>query len=142
MLLSILTVVAFATLHDIVDVVVPSVTGFRIDGDAVKLAIEGAATTVTVTCAVAVVSAAFVAVNVYVVVADGVTLTLVPVTVPTLLSMLTLVAPVTDQLSVVVPPAVIVDEAAVKLAIEGAATTVTVTCAVAVVPAEFVAVRV
>jgi hypothetical protein len=56
--------------------------------------------------------------------------------------MLTLVAPVTDQLSVVVPPAVIVDEAAVKLAIEGAATTVTVTCAVAVVPAEFVAVRV
>jgi len=70
------------------------------------------------------------------------TLTLVPVTVPTLLSMLTLVAPVTDQLSVVVPPAVIVDEAAVKLAIEGAATTVTVTCAVAVVPAEFVAVRV
>jgi hypothetical protein len=56
-----------------------------------------------------------------VVVADGVTLTLVPVTVPTLLSMLRLVAPVTDQLSVVDPPAVIVEEAAVKLAIEGAA---------------------
>jgi hypothetical protein len=44
--------------------VVPSVTGFRSDGVAVKLAIEGAATTVTVTCAVTGVPAAFVAVSV------------------------------------------------------------------------------
>jgi hypothetical protein len=65
------------------------------------------------------------------------TLTLVPVTVPMPLSMLTLVALETDQLSVVEFPAVIVDEEAVKLAlvIEGGATTVTVTCAVAVVAA-------
>jgi hypothetical protein len=59
-----LTVVASATLHESVDVVVPSVTGFRIDGVAVKLAIEGAATMVTVTCAVAVAPAEFVAVSV------------------------------------------------------------------------------
>lgn len=64
MLLSMLTVVASATLHESVDVVVPSVTGFRIDGVAVKLAIEGAATMVTVTCAVAVAPAEFVAVSV------------------------------------------------------------------------------
>lgn len=49
------------------------------------------------------------------------TVTLVPVTVPTPLSMLMLVAFDADQLSVADPPAVIVDEAAVKLAIEGAA---------------------
>jgi hypothetical protein len=50
------------------------------------------------------------------------TLTLLPVTVPTPLSMLTLVAFDTDQLSVVDPPAVIVDAAALKLplAMEGA----------------------
>jgi hypothetical protein len=72
----------------------------------------------------------------------GLTATLVPVTVPTLLSMLRLVAFAVDQLSVADPPAVIVDGVAVKLAIEGAATMVTVTCAVAVAPAEFVAVSV
>jgi hypothetical protein len=64
MLLSMLTVDAPATLHESVAVVVPSVTGFRSDGVAVKLAIEGAATTVTVTCAVTGVPAAFVAVSV------------------------------------------------------------------------------
>jgi hypothetical protein len=50
------------------------------------------------------------------------TVTLAPVTVPTPLSMLRLVALETDQLSVVDPPAVIVDAAALKLplAMEGA----------------------
>jgi hypothetical protein len=63
-LLSMLTVVASAVLHESVAVVVPSVTGFRSEGVAVKLAIEGAATTVTVTCAVTDVPAEFVAVRV------------------------------------------------------------------------------
>jgi hypothetical protein len=72
------------------------------------------------------------------------TLTLAPVTVPTPLSILRLVAPVTDQLSVAESPAVIDEGEAAKLAlvIEGSATTVTVTWAVTDVPAEFVAVSV
>ena len=69
-------------------------------------------------------------------------MTLVPVTVPTPLSMLRLVAFAVDQLSVVDSPTVIVEEEAVKLVIDGAPPTVTVTCAVAVFPAEFVAVSV
>ena len=47
-------------------------------------------------------------------------MTLVPVTVPTPLSMLRLVAFVVDQLRVVDSPAVIVEEEAVKLVIDGA----------------------
>jgi hypothetical protein len=56
--------------------------------------------------------------------------------------MLRLVAFAVDQLSVVDSPTVIVEEEAVKLVIDGASPTVTVTCAVAVFPAEFVAVSV
>jgi hypothetical protein len=72
----------------------------------------------------------------------GFTLTLVPVTVPTPLSMLKVVAFAVDQLSVAESPAVIVAGVSVKLAMEGAATTVTVACAFTDVPAEFAAVRV
>jgi hypothetical protein len=62
--LPMLTVVAFVTVHESVAVVVPMVTGFRIDGVAVKLVMEGAATTVTAACAVTDAPAAFVAVSV------------------------------------------------------------------------------
>jgi hypothetical protein len=67
---------------------------------------------------------------------------LVPVTVPTPLSMLRVVAFVVDQLSAAVPPTVIAAGAAVKLAMVGAPTTVTVACAVTDVPVELVAVSV
>lgn len=50
----------------------------------------------------------------------GDTFLLLPVTVPTPLSMLKLEAPVTDQLSVEVPPDVMVAVVAVKLEITGA----------------------
>ena len=76
------------------------------------------------------------------VVAAGLTAVLVPVTVPTALSMESEVAFEADQDSVVLVPAVIVAGDAVKLEIEGAATTVTVTCLVAVAPTELVAVSV
>jgi len=77
-----------------------------------------------------------------VVVAEGFTLTLVPVTVPTPLSMLRLASPVAVQESVAEPPAVISAAEAVKLAIAGVPTTVTVAVAVTAVPAALVAVRV
>ena len=59
-----LTVVASATVHESVAVVVPRVTGFRSDGVAVKLAIDGAATTVIFACAVVTAPSAFVTVSV------------------------------------------------------------------------------
>jgi hypothetical protein len=59
-----LTAVAFATVHERVALVVPVVTGFRIEGVAVKLVMEGAATTVTTACAVTDVPAEFAAVRV------------------------------------------------------------------------------
>jgi hypothetical protein len=52
------------------------------------------------------------------------------------------VPPVKTAVNVVDPPAVIVAAAGVKLVMAGAATTVTVTCLVAVVFAAFVTVRV
>jgi hypothetical protein len=72
----------------------------------------------------------------------GFTLTLVPVTVPTPLSMLRAAAFAVDQLSVAESPTVIMAGVSVKLVMLGAATTVTVACAVADAPNEFVAVRV
>jgi hypothetical protein len=56
--------------------------------------------------------------------------------------MLRVAAFAVDQLSVAEPPVVIVAGVAAKLAIDGAATTVTTAFAVTDVPAEFVAVRV
>jgi hypothetical protein len=55
---------------------------------------------------------------------------------------LSVVSPLTDQLRVELPPLVIVFGDALKLARLGAATTVTVTALVVVVPAALVAVRV
>jgi hypothetical protein len=109
-----------------------------------KLVIAGAGTTVTVTMAVTLagVVAALVTVKVYVVVPAGEMVTCCPlVTVPMLLSMLP-VPPVKTAVSLVEVPAVIVGASDVKLVIDGAATTVTVVCAVAVVPAAFVTVSV
>ncbi|PTL75286.1 hypothetical protein DAT35_55600 [Vitiosangium sp. GDMCC 1.1324] len=75
------------------------------------------------------------------VVAVGLTVTLVPVAVPTPGEMLRLVAPATSQLSVVLPPRKIVDDSAPNFVIVGGGTTVTVAVAVTL-PAPFVAVRV
>ena len=104
---------------------------------ATKLVITGAATTVTVTGSVAVAPAAFVTVRVYVVVAEGVMFTAVPlVTVPT--PLLTLpVPPLNTAVSVVEVPAVIVAFAATKLVATGGATTVKVKFCVAAVPTPF-----
>jgi len=79
---------------------------------------------------------------VYVVVAAGVIVTGVPlVTGPT--PLLTLpVPPLNTAVRVVELGETIVASAGVKLVIEGAATTVTVTCLVAVAPAVFVTVKV
>ena len=72
----------------------------------------------------------------------GETVTAVPlVTAPTLLLTLP-VPPLNTAVKVVEPPTVIIAAAGVKLVIAGAATTVTVTCFVAVVFAAFVTVKV
>ena len=76
------------------------------------------------------------------VVAGGLTETLEPVCVPTPLSTETETALATDQASVELFPAVIVAGVAVTPDSVGAATTVTVTCAVVVAPREFAAVSV
>ena len=98
-----------------------------------KLVITGAATTFT--CAVNVTDtgavAAFVTVNVYTVVTDGETDAAVPlVTAPTELFTLP-VPPVNTPVRVVEVPDVIVEAAAVKLVIDGAATTLNVKVCVA-----------
>lgn len=111
-----LNVVAFVTAHERT-VETPDI---KADGVAIKLEIVGAGTTVTVAFAVDASPAALVAVSVYVVVLAGDTFVLLPVTVPTPLSMLKLDAPVTDQLSVELPPDVMVAVVAVKLEITGA----------------------
>jgi hypothetical protein len=97
---------------------------------------DGGATTVTVVCCVVVPPAELVSVSVYVVVADGDTLTDPPetgVTDPTPLLIEALVAPLLDQVSVVLLPDVIVAGLAVSVP-AGAAITVTVTCCVVVPP--------
>jgi hypothetical protein len=86
--------------------------------EAVKLEIVGAATTVTIAVEVAE-PEALVAVNVYVVVVVGETVTLLPATAPTPLLIDKEVALLTDQESVELPPRVIVDTEAEKLAIVG-----------------------
>jgi hypothetical protein len=92
----------------------------------VKLAIAGAATTVTVTCFVAVVLAAFVTVKVYVVVVPGETFTGVPlVTAPTPLFTLP-VPPLKTAVNVVELPDVIVAAPALKLVATGAGRIVSV----------------
>jgi hypothetical protein len=73
--------------------------GATFAGDAVKLVMVGGFPTITVTVAVAV-PKLFLAVKEYDVVAEGFTVTDVPVTVPTPALMVSVVAPVTDQLSV------------------------------------------
>ena len=92
----------------------------------VKLVMAGAATTVTVTCFVAVEFAALVTVKVYVVVVVGETLTGVPlVTAPTPLFTLP-VPPLNTAVKVVELPDVIVAAAALKLVATGAGKTVSV----------------
>jgi len=84
-----------------------------------------------------------VAVRVYTLVAAGVTVLLVPVTVPTPWSMDNEVAPVTAHASVEDAPAAMVEGVAVNEEMTGVVPGLTVTVVVAVVlPAEFVAVRV
>jgi hypothetical protein len=85
---------------------------------AVPKALVGRLPTFTVTWAV-LLPEALVAVRVYVVVAEGVIVTDVPVTVPTLWSMLRLVASLTDQCSEVDWPVATFAELAVKLPIAG-----------------------
>jgi len=124
-----------------------------VDGAALKEAMvgrgagagAGGGVTVTVTWA-ADVPALFVALSVYVVVWAGETVVEVrPVTTPTLLLMLSEVAPLALQESVAGDPAVIVEGVAANEVILGSETagglTVTVTCAL-VVPALFAAVSV
>jgi hypothetical protein len=120
----------------------PVVTGAKSPGVAVKVAIVGGGITVTVTVAVTAVPAALTAVKVYVVVLEGVSVTLVPVTAPTPLSMVTVAAPVTVQDRVTDPPTVMVDAEAVKLGTNGIGATVTVTWEVVRPPPENVAVMV
>ena len=67
----------------------------------------GCGSTVTVAVAVVLAPSELVAVSVYVVVATGVTATLLPVTEPTLLSIEYEVAPLTTQVRVVLSPIVI-----------------------------------
>lgn len=93
---------------------------------AMKLLIEGAGTTVTIAVVVSDAPEELVTVSVYVVVAEGVTVTAVPlVTVPTLL-LTDPVPPLNTAVSVVELPAPIVEAAAVKLLITGGATTINV----------------
>lgn len=102
---------------------------------AVKLAITGAATTVTVALAVIVAPRGLVTVRVYMVVAPGLTAVgLSLLTAPTPLSILPLPL-LKEKDRVAVPPAVMIKGAAVKLVITGAGTTVTVVFEVAVPPA-------
>jgi hypothetical protein len=90
------------------------------DAEVGEMATETAVPAVTVTVVVALeVPPAFVAVKVYVVVALGVTVTEVPVTGPGVGEMLSVSAPVTDQFSVTLCPAVTVAEEGVKLEIAG-----------------------
>ena len=110
-------------------------------GLVVKLEMTGFCSTVTVACAVTE-PARLVAVSVYVVVAEGVTsFDVVPVTTPTALSMLRLLAPETDHESVVLAPTLMFAGLAAKLVIVGSDTTVTVAVA-NVDPAALVAVSV
>ena len=84
---------------------------------------------------------AFVAVSRYEVVATGVTWVELPVTRPTPELILTLVAPVTDQLNVLDWPSAILAGEVERLPMTGGAPAATVTDAV-LVPAEFVALKV
>jgi hypothetical protein len=117
-------------------------------GLAVKLVITGAGTTVTVVRATTEAEeepppAELMAVNRYVVVFAGFTVTLLrPVTSPTPWLMLRLVAPVTDQFKVVLWISLVTAGLAVKLWIAGLSTTVSVSDALLDCPAGFVAVRV
>jgi hypothetical protein len=110
--------------------------GPTLGGDALKLVTVGIKEFENVTVAWAVDTGAreptvLVAVRLYMVVAAGLT-AIVPLaaTVPIPLSILTLVAPTTFQLKVLVCPLLIVDGIAVKLRTVGGATTVTVAVAV------------
>ena len=109
--------------------------------DAVKLLIDGGATTATVTVLVAELPAAFVTVSVYLVVASGATTTPTPLVMATLPGVTTPVPPEKTPVRVVEVPDVIVAELAVKLQ-EGAATTVTVSACVVLLPIVFVTVKV
>lgn len=112
-------------------------------GVAVKLAMLGAGTTVTVVVAVTVPPAALATVRTKLVVVIRVpVLTATPeVTTPMPLSTPP-VPPEKTAISVVLVPAVMVGCAAVKLVITGTAKTCTVVCAVTLVPAELVTVSV
>ena len=91
------------------------------DAEVGEMATETAVPPVTVTVLVAVeLPPALVAVKVYVVVELGVTVTEVPVTGPGVGEMLSVSAPVTDQFSVTLCPAVMLAAEAVKLEIVGA----------------------
>jgi hypothetical protein len=111
-------------------------------GVAVKLVIAGGLPAAIVTLAVAVVDPKlFLAVRVYVVVADGFTAVDVPVTAPTPELMVSVGEPVVVQASVLVWPAPTLAGVAVKLVIAGGLPTLTVTLAV-VDPKLFLAVMV
>ncbi len=114
------------TLLSILRLAAPAVTQLNVTlspaamvgAEAVKLEMVGAATTVTVVGWFTD-PEALVAVNVYVVVVVGETVALLPATVPTPLLIDKEVALLTDQASVELPPRVIVDAEAEKLAIAG-----------------------
>jgi hypothetical protein len=110
-------------------------------GEGVKLLIDGGATTATVKVLVAELPAAFVTVSVYVVVVSGAATTPTPLVIATLPGVTTPVPPEKTPVSVVEVPDVIVAELAVKLQ-KGAATTVTVTACVVLLPTVFVTVNV
>jgi len=95
------------------------VAGVRMGAEAVKLAIAAAAITVTVACAT-VLPVPLVAVSVYIVVFAGFTVTDVPLTGPTPLSIVTVVAPTTVHASVTPSPAVMLAAEAAKRVMAGA----------------------
>jgi hypothetical protein len=102
-----------------------------VEGLAVKLAMVGGLTTVTVAWAENLVPVPSMAVRVYAVVTGGVTTRLVlPVTSPIPGSMVICTAPVTSQLKVLLWPSAIGVGFTVKLLIFSGSTTVTVTVAV------------
>ena len=113
-------------------------------GLAVKLVIfDGTGFTVTVTVFETAVPAEFVTVSVYVVVADGVTLTAVPLVAVMFPGVITPVPPLKTPVRMADPSDVIVVGLAVKLVIFGeTGFTVTVTVFETAVPAEFVTVSV
>jgi hypothetical protein len=111
-------------------------------GEATKLVIVGAATTVTPTVRMTEVPAAFVTVKVYVVVTIGETEVGAPLDTAMFPGVITPEPPANTPVRVVDVPAVIGDAAAVKLVIVGAATTVTAAVCVVAVPAAFVTVSV